>query len=148
MAVVDAWETTSAAELRSFLGLVKFTAPLHQLSKNGEPFVWGLEQQKSCEELKKQLSRAETLRYFDKNAPTKVPRILQIPCHASCNQWRRQKMKTKQYVRWVTQESTPVALTTCEIERASEHDPELQSVRECLLNGKWHAIEFKEYLPV
>ena len=41
-----------------------------------------------------------------------------------------------------------VALTTREIERASEHDPELKSVRECLLNGKWHALEFKEYLPV
>jgi len=39
-------------------------------------------------------------------------------------------------------------LTTHEIERASEHDPELKSVRECLLNGRWHAIEFKEYLPV
>ncbi|KAL9967186.1 hypothetical protein ACROYT_G025364 [Oculina patagonica] len=105
-AVVDAREPTSAAEVRSFLGLVNFTArfipdlatvsaPLRQLTKNGEPFVWGLEQQKSFEELKKRLSSAETLGYFDKNAPTK---------------------------------------------RASEHDPELKSVRECLLNGKWHAI--------
>ena len=41
-----------------------------------------------------------------------------------------------------------VALTTREIERASEHDPELKSVQECLLNGKWYALEFKEYLPV
>ena len=41
-----------------------------------------------------------------------------------------------------------VALTTREIERASEYDPELQSIRECLLNGKWYAIEFKEYLPM
>ena len=38
--------------------------------------------------------------------------------------------------------------TTREIERASEHDPELKSVRECLLNGKWHALEFKECLPL
>ena len=51
-------------------------------------------------------------------------------------------------MKWVAQESTPVALTTREIERASEHDPELKSVRECLLNGRWHAIEFKEYLQV
>ena len=50
--------------------------------------------------------------------------------------------------KWVAQESTPVALTTCEIERASEHDAELKSVRECFLNGKWRAIEFKEYLHV
>ena len=51
-------------------------------------------------------------------------------------------------MKWVAQESTPVALTTPEIERASEHDPELKSVRQCLLNGRWHTIELKEYLPV
>jgi len=49
-AVVDAREPTNAAEVRSFLGLVNFTArfipdlatvsaPLRQLTKNGEPFV-------------------------------------------------------------------------------------------------------------
>ena len=58
------------------------------------------------------------------------------------------KDQTEEYVKWVAQESTPVFLTTREIERASELDPELKSVRECLLNGKWHALEFKEYLPV
>ena len=58
------------------------------------------------------------------------------------------KDQTEEYVKWVAQESAPVALTTREIEWASEHDPELKSVRECLLNGKWHALEFKEYLPV
>ena len=47
------------------------------------------------------------------------------------------KDQTEEYVKWVAQESTPVAPTTREIERASEHDPELKSVRECLLNGKW-----------
>jgi len=60
----------------------------------------------------------------------------------------RDENETEEYVKWVAQESMPVALTTREIERASAHDPELKSVRECLLNGKWHAIEFKEYLPV
>ena len=58
------------------------------------------------------------------------------------------KDQTEEYVKWVAQESTPVFLTTREIERASELDPELKSVPECLLNGKWHALEFKEYLPV
>ena len=53
-----------------------------------------------------------------------------------------------EYVKWVAQESTPVALTTREIDSASEKDPELQSVRECLLSGKCHDIEFKEYLPM
>ena len=58
------------------------------------------------------------------------------------------KDQTEEYVKWVAQESTPVALTTREIERASEHDAELKSVRECLLNGKWNVLEFKPYLPV
>ena len=81
--VVDACEPTNVAEVRSFLGLVNFTArfipdlatvsaPLRQLTKSGEPFVWGLEQQQSFDELKKRLSSAETLGYFDKNAPAKV----------------------------------------------------------------------------
>ena len=46
------------------------------------------------------------------------------------------KDQTQEYVKWVAQESTPVALTTLKIERISEHDAELKSVRECLLNGK------------
>lgn len=60
-AVVDACEPT---KVRSFLGLVNFTArfipdlaavsaPLRQLTKNGEPFVWEPEQQQSLDELKK-----------------------------------------------------------------------------------------------
>ena len=52
------------------------------------------------------------------------------------------------YVRFVAEEATPVAMTTREIERASEHDPELIAVRECLLTGKWDTIEYKQYLPV
>ena len=82
-AVVDAREWTNAAEVRSFLGVVNFTArfmpdlakvaaPLRQLTKSGEPFVWGPEQQQSFDELKRRLSSVETLGYFDKNAPTKV----------------------------------------------------------------------------
>ena len=82
-AFVDAREWTNAAEVRSFLGLVNFTArfmpdlatvsaTLRQLTKSGEPFVWGPEQQQSFDELKKRPSSAETLSYFDKNAPTKV----------------------------------------------------------------------------
>ena len=51
-AVVDASEPTNTAEVRSFLGLINFTArfipdlvkvsaPFRQLTKSGEPFVWG-----------------------------------------------------------------------------------------------------------
>ena len=58
------------------------------------------------------------------------------------------KDQTEEYVQWVAQELTPVALTTREIERASEHNPELKSVRESILNGQRHVLEFKEYQPV
>ena len=264
-AVVDAREWTNAAEVRSFLGVVNFTArfmpdlasvaaPLRQLTKSGEPFVWGPEQQQSFDELKKRLSSAETLGYFDKNAPTKViadanPRPVGLGAvlvqeqgrviiyasrslsdterrysqtekealaiawacerfHAylygaefelmtdhkplecifslkskTCTRIERwllrmqpnkftvkyipgpkdiadplsrhlcvmppseHKDQTEESVKWVAQESTPVALTTREIERTSEQDAELKSVQEFLLNGKWHALEFKEYLP-
>ena len=82
-AVVDARELTNAAEVRSFLSLVNFTArfipdlatvsaPLRHLTKSLESFVWGPEQKQLFDELKKPLSSAETLGYFDKNAPTKV----------------------------------------------------------------------------
>ena len=82
-AVVEARELKNAAEVRSFLGLVNFTArfipdlstvsaPLRQVTKNGEPFVWDQEQQQSFDELKKLFASAEILGYFDKNAQTKV----------------------------------------------------------------------------
>ena len=82
-AVVEAREPKNAAEVRIFLGLVNFTArfipdlstvsaPLCQLTKNGEPFVLDQEQQQSIDELKKRLASAKILGYFDKNAQTKV----------------------------------------------------------------------------
>ena len=78
-----------------------------------------------------------------------VLRTLRIAYHACYIQRQIQERdQTEEYVKKVAEESTPVALTTREIERASENDPELQSVRECLLHGKWHDIEFKEYLPM
>ena len=39
-------------------------------------------------------------------------------------------------------------MATREIERASDHDPELLSIRECFVNGKWYKLPYKEYLPV
>ncbi|XP_015779025.1 PREDICTED: uncharacterized protein K02A2.6-like [Acropora digitifera] len=80
-AVVEAREPKNAAEVRSFLGLFTacfipdlstVSAPLRQLTKNGEPFVWDHEEQQSFDELKKRLASAEILGYFDKNAQTKV----------------------------------------------------------------------------
>jgi hypothetical protein len=45
---------------------------------------------------------------------------------------------TEDYVKFVATESTPVAMTTREMERASEGDQELRAVQECLVNGQWH----------
>ena len=248
-AVVEARDPTNAAEVRSFVGLVNFTArfildlstvsaPLRQLTKNGEPFVWDQEQQQSFDELKKRLASAEILGYFDKNAQTKViadaspvglgavlvqqqGEELRVISYTSCSlsdtercysqtekealaivwacerfhaylygaefelmtdhkplecifspksktcarieRWlprmqpykfsvkyipgpkniadslsrllhptsnSKEKNQTDEYVKWVAQESTPVSLTTREIESASEEDPELKSVRD------------------
>lgn len=82
-AVSDAREPTTATEVRSFLGLVNFSArcipdlatvsaPLRKLTRKDEPFEWGIEQQRAFDSLKKHLADADTLAYFDKNAPTQV----------------------------------------------------------------------------
>ena len=260
-AVVEAREPKNAAEVRSVLGLVNFTArfipdlstvsaPLRQLTKNREPFVWDQEEQQSFDELKELLASAEILGFFYKNAQTKViadaspvglgavlvqqqGEELRFISYASCSlsdtercysqtekealaivwacerfhaylygaefelmtdhkplesifspksktcarieRWLlrmqsykfsvkyipgpkniadslsrllhptsnlKEKGQTDEYVKWVAQEATSVALTTREIESASEEDPER------LLSGRWHDIEFKEYLPM
>lgn len=78
-AVVRAKEPTNAEEVRSFLGLVNFSAPfipnlasiselLRELTRKDVPFKWGTEQGAAFEILKSKLGRAETLAYFDRNA--------------------------------------------------------------------------------
>ena len=78
-AVVDAREPQNAEEVRSFLGLVNFSArsipnlasiaePLHRLTRKQTPFVWGTEQQGAFDVLKDSLANAETLAYSDSNA--------------------------------------------------------------------------------
>ena len=82
-AVTSAREPQNASETRSFLGLVNYcgrfipdlatiSEPLRRLTKAGTPFVFGTEQKEAFEELKRRLSSAETLGYFNKNAPTQV----------------------------------------------------------------------------
>ena len=77
-AVIDAREPQNAKEVRSFLGLVKFSArfipnlasiaePLHRLTRKQIPFVWGTEQQGAFDALR-QLEIAETLAYSDSKA--------------------------------------------------------------------------------
>ena len=82
-AVVNAREPESAAEVRSFMGLVNFSAkfipnlakvaePLRQLTRKGVAFKWGGEQKEAFKALKETLASAETLAYYDKDAITRV----------------------------------------------------------------------------
>ena len=80
-AIVNARELQNASEVRSFLGLANYNArfipdiatvaePLRRLTKKGVCFEFGDEQRKALTELKKRLSSAEILGYFDKDAKT------------------------------------------------------------------------------
>ena len=82
-AIVDAREPQSASEVRSFLGLANYNArfipdfatvaePLRRLTKKGVHFEFGEEQKNAFNELKRRLSSAETLGYFDKDAKTLI----------------------------------------------------------------------------
>ena len=82
-AIVDAREPQNASEVRSFLGLANRNArfipdfatvaePLRRLTKKGVRFEFGDEQRKALTELKKRLSSAEILGYFDKDAKTLI----------------------------------------------------------------------------
>ena len=81
-AVNEACEPQSVSEVKSFLGLFNFNArfipdlatvgePLRRPTKKGEPFVFGPEQQAAFAELKRRLTEAETLGYFDRSANLK-----------------------------------------------------------------------------
>ncbi|RUA05255.1 MAG: hypothetical protein DSY43_04955 [Gammaproteobacteria bacterium] len=78
-AVVNAREPQNAGEVRSFLGLVNFSArfvpnlattaePLRRLTKKGATFQWNSEHQRAFDTLKNDLANSETLAYFDRNA--------------------------------------------------------------------------------
>ena len=82
-AIVDARQPQNALEVRHFLGLSNYNAlfipdvaavaeSLCRLTKKGVRFLFGNEQRKAFTELKKRLSSAETLGYFDKNAKTLI----------------------------------------------------------------------------
>ena len=103
---------------------------------------------KTCARIERWLPRMQPYRFTVKYIPGPKNIVDSLSRLLFAMPQSERKDQTEEYVKWVAQESTPVALTTREIERASEHDPELKSVRECLLNGKWHALEFKEHLPV
>lgn len=69
--------------MRSFLSLVGFSArfipefsttaePLKKIARQGESFIWGGEQEKSFQKLKRQIASAPVLAYFDKEAYTQI----------------------------------------------------------------------------
>lgn len=82
-AVLNATEPKSASEVKSFLGMVNFSArfipnmasiaePMRKLTRKNVNFHWGPDQKKCFEELKLQLANAATLGYFDQNDKTQV----------------------------------------------------------------------------
>jgi hypothetical protein len=57
-------------------------------------------------------------------------------------------LQTEEYIQCVASEATPVAMTTEMIEEASKSDQELKELREILINGRWHELNNKSYLPI
>ncbi len=53
--------------------------------------------------------------------------------------------ETIDFVRYLVEESTPVSMSPREVERASECDSELASVRHYILNGKWSECKIPAY---
>ena len=82
-AIAEASQPQTPSEVRSFLGLIGFSArfipdfattadPLRKLARKGEPFVWGVKQEQSFQRLKSQVASAPALAYFDKDMPTRA----------------------------------------------------------------------------
>ena len=80
-AVIETREPESVAKVRSFLGLVNvcrrfipdlatIAEPWRTLTRAKTQFVWGEEQNKSFEEVKRKMFSADPLAYYDKEAET------------------------------------------------------------------------------
>ena len=82
-AVVEARQAESIREVRSFMGLLNFSAkvipnmatvaePLRELTRKGTPFRWGKKQETAFQKLKDELSNAVKLAHFVKGAETEI----------------------------------------------------------------------------
>ena len=82
-AVKKAQRPKSASEVRSFSGLVNFSArfiddlatkaePLRKLTRKNVAFKWQTEQEKAFKRLKEDLAQADGLAYFDPKAATRI----------------------------------------------------------------------------
>ncbi|CAB4022868.1 hypothetical protein BOX15_Mlig023251g7 [Paramuricea clavata] len=74
---------SKVSEVKSFLGLINFLArftpnlateaePLRRLTRSGNKWIWGPDQQKSFQGLKNSISRASCLVFFDKDRQTEL----------------------------------------------------------------------------
>ena len=79
----DARPPKDAGEVRSFMGLVQYSAkfmpdvttvakPIQELTKKGVAFKWGVEQQTAFQELKRLITQAETLAYYKVGCKTRI----------------------------------------------------------------------------
>ena len=82
-AVLNARPPETVAEVRSFLGLVQYSAkflpnlavvaePMRRLTRKEVKFEWGLDQQEAFDELKRLMTKAETLAYFRNECKTRI----------------------------------------------------------------------------
>lgn len=82
-AILNAERPTNISELRSFLGLVQYSAkflpnfsevsePLRKLTRKNCTFVWSTEQDNAFEKLKTMITQADTLAYFKVDAETRI----------------------------------------------------------------------------
>ena len=82
-AIRDARSPKDASEVRSFMGLVQYSAkfmpdvasvakPIQELTRKGIVFHWGKEQQTAFEELKRLITQTETLAYFKVGCRTRI----------------------------------------------------------------------------
>ena len=58
------------------------------------------------------------------------------------------EQETYDVVRKIAVHSTPVALTTREMEKASAIDPEFDGTRRCIATGDWASFKLSSYLHV
>ena len=82
-AIQDATPPKDASEVRSFMGLVQYSAkflpnlasvaqPIQELTRKGAKFVWGTEQQSTFKELKRLITQADTLAYYQVDCRTRI----------------------------------------------------------------------------
>lgn len=79
----DAEAPTCLSEVKSFLGLAQYSAkfipnfseisePIRRLTRQKQQFIWGAEQENAFQELKRLITSANVLAYYDANGRTRI----------------------------------------------------------------------------